>query len=103
MMAKRSGRSPNYFCQLFKKEIGVSFVEYLNSVRIEKAKELLDNTDSMEYEIAVRVGYKEGKYFSVIFKKMTGMSPRQYRNRVSKDADRKKGQQIPGRTLWKKN
>lgn len=96
MMARRAGRSPNYFCQLFKKEIGVSFVEYLNGVRIEKAKELLDNTDSMEYVIAVRVGYKEGKYFSVIFKKMTGMSPRQYRNRVSKDADHQKERQVRG-------
>lgn len=88
MMAKRTGRSPNYFCQLFKKELGVSFIEYLNSVRIEKAKELLDNTDMMDYEIAVRVGYKEGKYFSVIFKKITGMSPRQYRNRVSENENR---------------
>ena len=80
MTADYVNKSKNYFSYLFKKEMGVSFVEYLNQVRIEEAKKLLETTDEKSYEISKRVGYSDNKYFSIVFKKYTGMSPAQYRN-----------------------
>lgn len=71
--------SPAYFSTTFKKETGKSFVQYLTNVRLEKAKELLKNTDAKTYEIAEKVGFSEPNYFSFIFKKNIGLSPSQYR------------------------
>ena len=71
--------SPAYFSTTFKKETGVSFVQYLTNVRLEKAKELLKNTDAKTYEIAEKTGFSEPNYFSFIFKKNLGISPSQYR------------------------
>ncbi|MFV0342536.1 MAG: response regulator [Anaerocolumna sp.] len=79
--AEYANKSKNYFSYLFKKEMGVSFVEYLNNIRVEQAKKLLDSTDEMTYEISEKVGYSDYKYFSSVFKKVTGMSPIQYRKR----------------------
>jgi len=72
-------KSNNYFSSLFKKEMGLSFVEYLNRLRIEEAKVLLAQTTMMTYEIAERVGFNDYKYFSVVFRNTTGKSPSQYR------------------------
>ena len=72
--------SPAYFSTTFKKETGVSFVQYLTNVRIEKAKELLKNTDLKTYEIAERIGIPEPTYFSFLFKKKTGETPSRYRS-----------------------
>lgn len=71
--------SPAYFSSQFKKEMNKSFSEYLNEIRIEKAKKLLKEANLKIYEIAEMVGYKNTKYFTDIFKKYTGMSPLQYR------------------------
>ena len=54
-------------------------MQYLTNVRLEKAKELLKNTDAKTYEIAEKVGFSEPNYFSFIFKKNIGLSPSQYR------------------------
>jgi two-component system response regulator YesN len=71
--------TPNYFSSIFKKETGKSFHEYVNEVRIEKAKELLLTTSELVGTIALAVGYKEYKYFSNIFKKHNGFVPSEYR------------------------
>lgn len=71
--------SPAYFSTTFKKETGISFVQYLTSVRLEKAKEMLKNSDAKTYEIAEKSGFSEPNYFSFIFRKNIGMSPSQYR------------------------
>ncbi|MBO8436820.1 MAG: response regulator [Spirochaetes bacterium] len=71
--------SPAYFSTTFKKETGISFVQYLTSVRLEKAKEMLKNTDAKTYEIAEKAGFSEPNYFSFIFRKNIGISPSQYR------------------------
>lgn len=71
--------SPYYFSHLFKKEMGVSFVEYLTSLRIEESKRLLRETPLYISAVAAKVGYSDVNYFSRVFKKMTGMTPSQYR------------------------
>ncbi len=72
--------SISYFSLLFKEHTGETFVEYLTRIRMEKAKELLVNTQLKTYEIASRVGFGDPQYFSVIFKRSTGMSPKEYRS-----------------------
>lgn len=74
-------KSKNYFSYLFKKELGISFIDYLNQVRVEEAKKLLDTTDDKSYEISYKTGFNDYKYFSSVFKKITGMSPAQYKKR----------------------
>ncbi len=70
----------SYLSHLFKEKTGEKFVDYLNNVRIEKAKELLIETDKKMYAIAKAVGYDNIKYFFRVFKKKTGMTPEQFRN-----------------------
>lgn len=77
--AERVNMSTNYLSSLFKKELGLGFVEYVNQVRIEKAKELLLNTYQKTYEIAENVGFTDESYFSRTFKKLTGVRPNEFR------------------------
>lgn len=72
--------SPWYFSKLFKKESGETFSEFLLKVRINKAKELLKaNLELKTYEVAEKVGFNDSRYFGQIFKKVTGMTPSEYR------------------------
>lgn len=68
-----------YISRMFKKELGISFVDYLNDVRIEKAKELLKDVKYKTYEVAELVGIPDPHYFSKIFKKYSGMTPSEYK------------------------
>lgn len=70
---------PSYFSALFKQSTGSSFKEYLNMVRIEESKRLLANTDFSIIDIAVAVGFEDQSYFSKVFRKYTGMTPKQFR------------------------
>jgi two-component system response regulator YesN len=72
--------STNYFSALFKKETKFTFTSYLTLIRIDKAKELLRTTELKTFDIGNKVGYSEGHYFSYVFKKITGISPTEYRN-----------------------
>lgn len=71
--------SPNHFSMVFKQETGETFIEYLTKIRMEKAKELLLCTSMKTSEIGFEVGYRDPHYFSYIFKKVQGMSPKEYR------------------------
>lgn len=73
-------RSPSYLCHIFNSVEGISITEYLNKLRIEKAKELLCNTSMMSYEVAEQVGFNNYRYFTQVFKKYTGTSPTAFRN-----------------------
>lgn len=73
---------PVYLGQLFSKEVGDTFTEYINRYRIEKAKELLRTTPSKVHEIARSVGYWETGYFYKQFKKYMGISPTEYKGLV---------------------
>ena len=59
--------------------MGVSFSNYLNKIRIEQSKLLLKNTDFSIVEIAMEVGFEDQSYFSKVFKNLTKMTPKQYR------------------------
>jgi two-component system response regulator YesN len=71
--------SMNYFSGLFKQKKGQSFIEYVTWIRLAKAKELLTSTNLKAYEIAAMIGYSDPQYFSVIFKRHHGMTPKEYR------------------------
>ena len=71
--------SNNHFCTVFSQEMGVTFTEYLTSVRIGRAKELLGTTSMRTGDVAYAVGYNDPHYFSYLFKKNTGLSPRDWR------------------------
>ncbi len=71
--------NPSYFSTLFKQSTGSSFKEYLNLVRIEESKRLLANTDYSIIDISIAVGFEDQSYFSKVFKKYTGLTPKQYR------------------------
>lgn len=71
--------SSSYLSRIFKKEEGITFNEYLTKVRIDKAIELLKNTNLKSYQVAESVGIHDPHYFSRIFKKITGESPSRYR------------------------
>jgi two-component system response regulator YesN len=71
--------SPTYLSRLLKQEIGVSFIEYLTQVRIQKAIQLMNDPAVKIYEIAECVGYSSQHYFCNVFKKVLNMSPEEYR------------------------
>lgn len=68
-------RSPEYLSRLFKAETGVKFSVYLTSYRLNKARDLLLNTDMKVYEIAYAVGYTTPSYFSKMYREYTGVAP----------------------------
>ena len=80
-VADSVGMSPSYFSSVFSKESGKTFVEFLTETRMEKAKELLMCSALKTSEIGYEVGYKDPHYFSYIFKKTQGCSPKDYRAR----------------------
>lgn len=69
----------SYLSQLFKKEMNTKFIDYITSIRLEKAIELLKSTSLTVNEIAEAVGYKDARYFREIFVKHMGKTPSQYR------------------------
>lgn len=70
--------NPHHLCRIFKKERGETINEHITHVRIEKAKRLL-REGNLAYEVAEQVGFKDPAYFSLIFKKQTSLSPKNYR------------------------
>ncbi len=71
--------SSNHFSALFSQNMGQTFIEYLTSLRMNRAKELLRCTGMRSSEIAGEIGYKDAHYFSYLFKKTQGMTPSDYR------------------------
>ena len=71
--------SANHFSALFSQNMGQTFIEYLTTLRMNKAKELLRCTGMRSSEITGEIGYKDAHYFSYLFKKTQGMTPSDYR------------------------
>lgn len=84
-LADDLGYNASYLSSLIKNKLGITYQEYLTKNRIKKAKILLLTTSLKNYEIAEEVGFENVNYFSLRFKQVTGVSPREYRKR----ADRK--------------
>lgn len=83
-VAEYVGLSPNYFSSLFKKEMNLAFADYVNHTRIKESQYLLQTTNHSILDIAISVGFNNQNYFTTIFKKTTGITPKQYRMRSSK-------------------
>lgn len=82
-ISKDFGISSGYLSVLFNDYIGQNFIDYLSNMRISKAKNLLKSTDMKIYEIADRVGYRDAYYFSTAFKKIVGINPTDYREKLN--------------------
>ncbi len=78
-VANKVDVSANYLSTIFSQSMQKTFIEYVTGKRMEKAKKLLRNTDKSSGEVAMEVGYKDPHYFSFVFKKTQGCSPREYR------------------------
>ena len=79
VLAEEFHLNPNYISQLFKNEIGVGFLSYLTSLRLEHAKKLLLTTDLSVSEISEQSGYSDYRVFTKIFKKSESVTPSQFR------------------------
>ncbi len=73
--------NPNYISQLFRKELGMTFTDYITKMRMNYAKELLQKTEYSQGEIAAKCGYSDYFYFIRVFKKTTGVTPGQFRHK----------------------
>ncbi len=73
--------SPSYFLNLFKQETGETFVDYLKNLRIERAKELLLNSNKSIAQIALDIGFSNPNYFSSQFTKSVGVTAKEYRKK----------------------
>jgi len=78
-LAEHLGLTPAYLSKLFKAETGRNYSEELAALRIERAKELLVNTNLRSSEVGSKVGYANPQYFATAFRKATGRSPSEYR------------------------
>ncbi len=78
-VAKAINVSTNYLSAIFSQSVGQSFVEYLTQKRMTRAKQFLRQSNRRAGEIAAEVGYKDPRYFSFVFKKTQGCTPREYR------------------------
>lgn len=72
------GISPNYLSTLFKKNSDIGFTEYVNHSKIKRAKELMKDSNLRVYEVADQLGFESAFYFSKVFKKVEGISPREF-------------------------
>lgn len=82
-ISKYLGINKCYFCNLFKKETGKTYSQFLNEIRVEKSKGLLANTNLSILEISLSIGYNNQNYYNMSFKKITGITPLKYRNYLS--------------------
>ncbi|MCR5291193.1 MAG: response regulator [Treponema sp.] len=79
-VAEELGISSGHLSRLFKKETGYTFTDYLMYERISVAAQLLRDTDKKIYEIADLVGYEDVRYFGQLFKRVTGFTPKEFKN-----------------------
>ena len=86
MLAEEFHLSAQYISQLFKSEIGVGFLTYLTSIRMEHAKKLLLSTSLSIAEVSEQSGYADYRVFTKVFKKSEGITPSQYRRNFLEDA-----------------
>lgn len=84
-LANIANLSPAYFSRKFRKETGITFKDYLNLIRNKRACQALLTTDDSVTKIAADCGFSSSNYFKDIFRKMNGVSPREYRKRMAEN------------------
>lgn len=84
-LASRLYVSDSYLSKLFRQEMDTSFNDYLNKTRIEHSMDLMQQTDLPLLEIAGMVGFEDQSYFTKVFKRTTGKTPRQYKNSLTEE------------------
>ena len=77
--------TPSYLCQMFQKELGMTFTKYITRLRIAKAARLLSDTNLPIASISDEVGFAQYYYFAKVFKKTMGTTPSEYRDRKAND------------------
>lgn len=85
-LAERFHLDEHYLCRLFKGQMGAPPMQYLNAYRVERAKALLTNTDRSVTDIALAVGFDDPSYFARIFKRVLGVTPREYKGKKDQRA-----------------
>jgi len=80
-VAKEVNVSPNHFSTIFSRETGETFISYITAIRVDRAKILLKTTQLRTSDIGYDVGYNDTHYFSYVFKKNTGMTPKEFRSK----------------------
>jgi two-component system response regulator YesN len=78
-VAESIGITPSYLSTLFGRAVGCGFADYLNGIRIQRACEYFVDNKLKTYEVAYKVGFRDEKYFSSVFKKIKGMNPSDFR------------------------
>lgn len=81
LLASNCYCNPTYLSHIFKEKLNTSITEYINNVRIQNAKELIDLTSKSFTEIGIKVGFNDLGYFGRVFKNVVGLSPKQYREK----------------------
>jgi len=84
MVSNEVSMNYSYFSQVFKEYVGENFVNYIQRLRIDKAKKLFESYDYKVYEIADKVGYEDSKQFAKVFRKITGITPKEYKDKYIK-------------------
>jgi len=82
-MSERFYLSREYISRRFKQRFSVNLSDYIQTIRLNRAKELLSETEARIYEIALEVGYQDDKYFRKVFKKQFGVTPNEFRELLS--------------------
>ncbi len=100
--ARICGMSESHFMSFFKKVTGLSFMNYLNNFRVERAQALLTTTDESLARISQEVGFCDQSYFGTVFRKVVGMTPTNYRNRMASNRSPEVPAPIPAELLHMK-
>ena len=75
----RVNYSSSFLCRTFKSQTGLTVFQYFNKIKVERAKQLISETNRPILQIALELGFTNTKYFNTLFKKLTGKTPSQYR------------------------
>jgi len=81
-LGKEVFMNPNYLSDYFKHKTGENLFDFITSIRIQKAREMFAEYEYKTYEVAGKVGYDNPKYFAKVFKKLIGMTPKEYRESI---------------------
>lgn len=80
-VAKHVHMNPNYFSEMFKRETGQNYIEFVTQAKMRRAMKMLSETPAKISEVANRIGYEDIKYFNRLFKKFTGVTPSEFRGK----------------------